>query len=212
MRPHPATEPDRAVRESLDRAVVLDPGLDNVIARVGYPEPRIIPPGFDALAQIINAQQLSTRAAAAIWDSLQRHCRGRVTARKIRHRDHEALLACGLSRQKAQYLKELAEAVCRGDLDLDALATLDDGELVDRLTAHRGIGRWSAEIYAMFSLGRPDFYPVGDLALRVAIQRYRGLEERPDEKAAREFSLRWSPHRSAVALLMWKFYGATTLD
>jgi len=102
--------------------------------------------------------------------------------------------------------------VARRQLDIDALCELDTESVIDALCTVRGIGRWSAEIYAMFALQRRDVFPAGDLALQVAVQRYARMRSRPDVKQTAALASRWSPHRSCVALLMWKYYGAATLD
>ena len=199
-------------KSELNKALAIDPGLGSVIKTCGYPAARRRNADFATLAQIINAQQLSTRSAAAIWDRLANSCRGEVTCRKVLNRGQDGLLSCGLSRQKSQYLLSLADEIKSGHLVLDDLANLADPDLVDRLMRLRGIGRWSAEIFAMFALGRRDVFPAGDLALQVAVQRYAGFKNRPAPGELVEFTQRWSPHRSSVALLMWKYYGATTLD
>ncbi len=98
------------------------------------------------------------------------------------------------------------------DLILEGMETLTDSGVILELTKIKGMGRWSAEIYAMFALGRADIFPANDLALQTAVQRYQKLCSRPDEKQTRNLSEKWSPHRTSVALLMWKYYGSATLD
>ena len=201
-----------ALTRQLHLAAQLDPRLAKLLARIGAPPPRMRPPGFATLLRIIVGQQVSTAAAAALWRKLERDCRGEVTWRKIRNRDADALRRCGLSRQKAQYARALAEMIAAKELRLDALDTLDDAQAIARLCEVRGVGRWSAEIYLMFALGRVDIFPAGDLALQVAVQRFESLKTRPDEKQTAKFAQQWSPHRSGVALLMWKYYGIAALD
>lgn len=202
----------RIVANELRRAAQLDPGLQRLVDALGCPAPRIRAPGFATLMSVIVSQQLSTPVAANIRARLERLCRGQITHRKILNRSDAQLRACGLSRQKAEYIRGLARLVAARRLDLDALHTMDAETVIDALTEARGIGRWSAEIYAMFALGRRDIFPAGDLALQVAVQRYACLPARPDAKRTAAFAERWSPHRSCVALLMWKYYGAATLD
>ncbi|WP_423907205.1 DNA-3-methyladenine glycosylase family protein [Candidatus Spongiihabitans sp.] len=196
----------------MNKACRLDPGLTQVIDQVGYPEPRIRKPGFSTLVGIINAQQLSTKAAAAIWDRLEKSNRGAVTPRKILNRTPTQLRQCGLSARKISYVRGLAEMVLAKDLILEGMETLTDSGVILELTKIKGMGRWSAEIYAMFALGRADIFPANDLALQTAVQRYQKLCSRPDEKQTRNLSEKWSPHRTSVALLMWKYYGSATLD
>ena len=202
----------RRLRRELRAAVKLDPRLQLLLDNYGFPAPRSRPPGFATLLQIIVSQQLSTGAAASIWQKLQKHCNGVITARKILNRDADALRQCGLSRQKAGYMHGLARMSTRRELDIDALGELAAETAIEKLCAVRGFGRWSAEIYLMFALGNRDVFPAGDLALQVAVQRFEKLRERPTAKQTALLAQKWSPHRSGVALLMWKYYGAATLD
>ncbi len=202
----------RALKQELQRAVRLDPGLQRLLDALGYPEPRIREPGIATLLRIIVSQQLSTGVAAAIWQRLEKLCRAPVTHRKILNRSDAQLRACGLSRQKVEYIVGLARMVRQKDLDIDAIGRLDAEDAIAELIKIRGIGRWSAEIYAMFALGHADIFPSGDLALQVAVQRYANLIVRPDAKTTAVMAKKWSPYQTSVALLMWKYYGATTLD
>ena len=195
----------------LRRAVALDPGLERLISLLGYPEPRRHPPGFATLLQIIISQQVSTRSAAAIQDRLERSCRGSVTCRKILNRGETGLRQCGFSRRKAEYAMALSEMVYRGELDLAALGELDTEGVVRELTRIRGFGRWSGQIYAMFALDHRDVFPEADLGLQMGVQRYLGLEARPTAREVATIAERWSPCRSAVSLLMWKYHGAASL-
>jgi DNA-3-methyladenine glycosylase II len=200
------------IKAELDAVCLIDSGLKSVLDQVGYPEPRSRQPGFAALIEIINAQQLSTKAASAIWNRLETLCAGNVSPKKILNSDFKALRACGLSGRKVEYVTDLANLLLSGELCLESLDDLSDKEVIAELTRIRGLGRWTAEIYAMFAMGRQDMFPANDLALQVAVQRYGNLENRPDVKQTRKVAERWSPHRTAVAVLMWKFYGAGTLD
>lgn len=213
-RPHTSSQLKlkRALKQELQRAVRLDPGLQRLLDALGCPEPRIREPGIATLLRIIVSQQLSTGVAAAIWQRLEKLCRAPVTHRKILNRSDAQLRACGLSRQKVEYIVGLARMVRQKDVDIDAIGRLDAEDAIDELIKIRGIGRWSAEIYAMFALGHADIFPSGDLALQVAVQRYANLIVRPDAKTTAVMAKKWSPYQTSVALLMWKYYGATTLD
>lgn len=202
----------RKLARELESAARLDPGLRALLQTLGAPAPRVRAPGFATLLRVIVSQQLSTAAAASIWRRLEKDCRGCITHRKILNRNHARLRACGLSPQKIDYARGLAEHVARKTLDLDGLRSRTAEEAIAELVAVRGIGRWSAEIYAMFALDMPDIFPAGDLALQVAVGKYAGLRARPGAAETARFAERWSPHRSGVALLMWKYYGAATLD
>lgn len=202
----------RRLRDRLQRAARIDPGIGKLVRRIGYPAPRVHPPGFDTLLQIIVSQQVSTRSAAAIRSRLERSCRGRVTWRKVLNRGPDGLRRCGFSRQKIDYALGLAERIRTGDLDLAALHDMDTEQVISALVRVRGVGRWSAQIYAMFALDHRDVYPENDLGLQLGIQRYLALADRPSAADTAMMAERWAPYRSAVALLMWKYYGSATLD
>ncbi|NGM47287.1 DNA-3-methyladenine glycosylase 2 family protein [Rhodobacter sp. SGA-6-6] len=160
------------------------------------------PEGFAALLDAIIGQQVSTASAAAI--RVRMEAAGFLDEARVAAASEEELRAAGLSRQKARY----AAALARAQLDYAALAATPDAELVARLVALPGIGRWTAEIYAMFSLGRADVFAPGDLALQEATRMLFGLEARPSEKALRAMAEAWSPWRSIAARALWAYYRA----
>ncbi len=201
-----------AFNAQLDAAASLDPKIRSIIDDLGYPEPRSRVHGFETMLRIIVSQQLSTRVAAVIWDRVETLCDNDVTAQAVLILSEEALRECGLSWQKVSYAKGLAERIDSGILSPEALAKMPTDEAISALTEIKGYGVWSAEIYTMFALGRADIFPAGDLALQIAVQRLEALPEKPSEKLTREIALRWSPYQSAVAVLMWHYYGATTLS
>ncbi|KAJ56660.1 3-methyladenine DNA glycosylase [Actibacterium mucosum KCTC 23349] len=156
--------------------------------------------GYEALLSAIVSQQVSVAAAAAIWARLQE---ARLTGpRKVKAATDEDLRACGLSRQKIRYARELANA----GINFKALRTAPDDEVVDTLVAVPGIGKWTAEIYAMFSLGRADVFAPGDLALQEAARILFGLDKRPTEKELRIMAQAWSPWRAVAARALWAYY------
>jgi DNA-3-methyladenine glycosylase II len=156
--------------------------------------------GFPALLDAIVSQQVSVAAADAIWARLEA---ARLTGpRKITSASDEDLRACGLSRQKARYARELATSGIR----FPALREAPTEEVIATLIQVPGIGRWTAEIYAMFSLGRADVFAPGDLALQEAARILFGLEERPSEKSLRAQAEAWTPWRSVAARLLWAYY------
>jgi DNA-3-methyladenine glycosylase II len=120
--------------------------------------------------------------------------------------------ACGFSRPKIAYARGLATAILDGTLPLDGLAAMEEEAAIAALTALRGFGRWSAEIYLLFALNRADTFPADDLALQVGYQRLKRLAARPTAKALRTAVEPWRPHRGAAALFLWHCYGAATLD
>ena len=156
--------------------------------------------GFAQLMSAIVSQQVSVAAARAVW--LKCKTAKLTGPRKILWASEEELRACGLSRQKIRYAKALAEA----KIDYKALRTMSTNEVTRTLVAVPGIGIWTAEIYAMFSLGRADVFAPGDLALQESARVLFDLPERPKEKAMREMAEAWSPWRSVAARLLWSYY------
>lgn len=172
----------------------------------GAPPPRELDAGFPALLRIIVDQQVSTHAGAAIWRKLETNLGGRVEPKRVIKVGEDGLRASGFSRSKTAYALGLAEAVKSGALDLDGLATLSDADALAELVKLKGIGRWTAEIYLMFALGRSDIMPSGDLALQVGAQWLLGLPDRPSIKELDAAAERWRPHRSAAAVMLWHYY------
>jgi DNA-3-methyladenine glycosylase II len=156
--------------------------------------------GFAALLRAIVGQQVSVASARAIWARLEGA--GLIEAPAMAEASDEDLRAVGLSRQKARYGRALAQA----GIDFSALRGLPDVEVVKTLVAVPGIGVWTAEIYAMFALGRADVFAPGDLALQEAARILFGLEARPSEKALRGMAEAWSPWRSVAARILWAYY------
>ena len=194
------------LRMGIDALSSLEPAIAASVARIGYPEPRIRDPGYETLLRTIVGQQVSVAAAASIWRKLETAVGTGIAPEALTSASDEALRGAGLSRQKASYAKSLAEEVTSGRLDLHALPT-DDEDAIQALTAIKGIGRWSAEIYLLFAEGRPDVWPAGDLAVQIALGRIKGLDERPSEKLTRALAEGWSPHRGAAAIFLWHHYG-----
>lgn len=192
------------LRHALDALARLDPAIAAALVRAGYPEPRIRPRGYETLLRTIIGQQVSVSAAASIWRKLGEAV-GHAPDALLAASD-ETLRGVGLSRQKAGYARSLAEAVASGQLDLDALPT-DDDDAIRALSAIRGIGRWSAEIYLLFAEGRPDIWPAGDLAVQIELGRITGLESRPAEAFVRRHADKWRPYRGAAAIFLWHHYG-----
>lgn len=156
--------------------------------------------GFAALLDAIVSQQVSVAAADAIWARLE--AAGLTGPRKIMWATDDDLRACGLSRQKARYARELAGSGIR----FPALRETPTDEVIATLIEVPGVGRWTAEIYAMFSLGRADVFAPGDLALQEAARILFEMDERPTERALRARSEAWSPWRSVAARLLWAYY------
>ena len=166
---------------------------------------RKLPTGYEGLAGIIVSQMVSRASADAIWGRLQSLV-GTVTPAAILGRSIEELRGVGLSGAKESTLRLLA-AACAGGLDLDRTATLPAEDAIKEMTALKGVGLWTSEVYLLFAAGHPDIFPSGDVALRTAAGEAFGLSERPTDKALRSMSLDWQPERSIAARLLWAYYG-----
>jgi DNA-3-methyladenine glycosylase II len=183
-----------------------DPDVAQELRRIGAPEGRHRPPGFATLLRIILGQQVSVRAASAMWRKLEAVFGNDIDAPRLIACDDEVLRGCGVSRQKRVYARNLAEALLSGRVDLARVASLDDAAAIAELVQIKGIGVWSAEIYLLFALQRPDAFPAGDLALRVGYQRLKRLDEAPSAPALRALVAPWRPYRGAAAHLLWHSY------
>jgi DNA-3-methyladenine glycosylase II len=193
-------ETDADVTEGATWLAQNDPRLAYALSQTGPLPLRRRPDGFAQLLSAIVSQQVSVASANAIWKRMENA--GLTTEGAVLAAGEDGLRSAGLSRQKIAYSQALAEA----QIDYDALRMVDDTAVMATLTAVKGIGIWTAEIYAMFSLGRVDVFAPGDLALQVAAQELYSLSERPKEKELRQMSLAWTPYRSVAARLLFAYY------
>lgn len=191
---------DACVAEGADWLAGQDRRWRDVLAQTGPLPLRLRADGFDQLLSAIVSQQVSVASANAIWARLQDA--GMTAPGPILTQSEENLRGLGLSRQKARYARELALA----EIDFAALRDAPTDQVVKTLVAVPGIGVWTAEIYAMFSLGRADVFAPGDLALQEAARVMFDLPERPKEKALRQMAEDWSPWRSVAARALWAYY------
>ena len=198
------------LRDGLDALAAREPRLGAALERVGYPEPRIRPPGWQTMLRTIVGQQVSVAAAASMWRKLEAALGETFEPEHLLARDFDELRACGLSRQKQAYARSLCELTVSGALCFTSLPA-DDEEAIALLTKIKGIGRWSAEIYLLFAEGRPDIWPAGDLAVQAGLHRILGLDERPSEKETRALAEGWRPHRGAAAIFTWHCYNNAAL-
>jgi DNA-3-methyladenine glycosylase II len=160
---------------------------------------------YGALVRSIVGQQLSTKAAASIYGRMTELWGGRTpTPRELLDTDPEAIRAAGMSRPKVAYLRDLAEHVLSGELELDRLNELSDEEIAAELTAIKGLGEWTAHMFLIFHLQRPDVLPVGDLGVRNAVKIAYGLDEPPAAAELAELAEPWRPHRSLASLYLWR--------
>jgi DNA-3-methyladenine glycosylase II len=200
---------DEDVREGLEALIGLDPRLAPVAAEAGPIPLRLRESGFAGLAHIIVSQMVSRASAEAIWRRMLAGG-GELTAEDYVKLHADAWREFGLSRAKAQTLSHIAEAVVTGRLDLHDLCRKPPGEALAELTALKGIGPWTAEVYLMFCGGHADVFPAGDVALQSAVAAAFGLAERPQARALVSLAETWSPWRSVAARLFWAYYAVKT--
>lgn len=183
-----------------------DPVMREIIDRVGHFEPSHEPDLWWSLVDAITSQQLSIKAAATIAGRVAAlaHDGRRPTPAEILATPDETLRACGLSRAKTVYVKDLAAKWLDGTLAPDRFERLSDDEVIEQLVRVKGIGRWTAEMVLMFTLGRPDVLPLDDLGLRVAVQEAYGLAERPGKAELERIGAPWAPWRSVASFYLWR--------
>ncbi|HIE92479.1 MAG TPA: DNA-3-methyladenine glycosylase 2 family protein [Acidobacteria bacterium] len=194
--------------EGVDAVCAVDPDLARIAERFGPPPLWGRAPGYATLVQIILEQQVSLASAKATFVRM-RNAFGEVTAEGIASLSAADIQTAGVTRQKASYCLGLAQLIQSGGLDLRALGRAEDREVRRRLIEIRGIGAWTADIYLLMALGRPDIWPDGDLALATAAQQVKRLRRRPDDARLRALAARWAPWRAVAARLLWHYYLST---
>ena len=200
----------KSINAAVDELARREKAFAKVLKHHGRPEPRASDPGATTLLRTIVGQQVSVAAARSMWNKLEAAFGSPPDLAALLKASDDELRAAGISRQKAGYIRSLAELVLSGELDLDKLPA-DDEEAVALLTRIKGIGRWSAEIYLLFAEGREDVWPAGDLAVQIEIGRLLGMADKPSEKVLRELAEAWRPHRGAAAVLAWHSYNSKVL-
>jgi len=195
----------RTIKRHLAALAESDQHVADGLSKVGYPAPRARPVGFEAFLSTIISQQISNRAADAI--------KGRVFALLPEINAHalmtlpdDALRGAGMSQRKVEYARGLSAAIVGGEFNPDALQDMSDQDAIAHITALRGFGIWSAEIYLMFSLGRADVFPADDLIIRASLKKLKRKRKDLTPKKARELAKHWSPYRSVGSLFLWHFY------
>ena len=160
---------------------------------------------YEALIRAIVGQQLSTKAAASIWEKVMAIFGGETPSpEELLKAEPQELRDAGLSWPKVSYARDLAEHIADGELDTERLPQLPDEEVVEELTRVKGIGVWTAEMFLIFHLGRPDVLPVGDLGIRRAVQLAYGLDDLPDPDRLEQIGEPWRPHRTLACLYLWR--------
>ncbi|ACL56836.1 DNA-3-methyladenine glycosylase family protein [Methylobacterium nodulans] len=196
---------EAVLHEGVEALTACDPVMARIVAAGAVPPLRKRPPGYEGLAGIIVAQQLSTASAGAIWGRLKRLLPD-LTPETFAAAADPDLKAAGLSGPKIRTLRAVAEAVGTGRLPLDALHILGADEAHRLMVAVHGIGPWTADVYLLFCLGHPDAFPAGDLALQEAARLADGLDARPGAAALKERAELWRPWRGVAAKVLWAYY------
>ncbi len=200
----PTIDTEKDVAKALTRLLALDPRLVPLAEQTGPLPLRRREGGFEGLAHIITSQQISGAAAESIWARLHAAV-SPFTPEQFTLTKEETLRAVGLSWGKIRTLTGIAAAAADG-FDLYAVHDLPAEEAVRTMTALKGVGPWTAEIYLLFCVGHPDIFPAGDLALQIGVQQGLRMRKRPDEKKLRKLAQKWSPWRGVAARLFWAYY------
>lgn len=189
----------------LNGLVMLDARLEPVVARAGPVPLRRADPGYRGIANIIVSQMVSKASAAAIWGRMEMAL-GDINADSVTAMTDDDCRLLGLSRAKADTLRRVARAVIARELDLEAICSVEGSTAIRELTAIKGVGRWTAEVYLLFCAGHPDVFPVGDVALQNAVGHALMLEVRPSARELDSLTEIWAPWRSVAARLFWAYY------
>ena len=195
----------KTLQHGIDHLIETDSDLARLVSELGNPPLWAREPGFPTLVHIILEQQVSLASARAAFNRIT-GAAGRLTPERLLDFADNDLKGFGFSRQKTRYCRELAQAILRKNLDLGGLDTLDDQTVRARLMEIKGIGPWTADIYLLMALLRPDIWPTGDLALAVAVQRIKLMPARPDEETLSRIADPWRPWRAVAARILWHYY------
>lgn len=193
------------INAELERLLALDPGLVSIAEIAGELPLRLQAPGFAGLARIIIGQHVSTASASAIHGRFI-DCVNPVDPEAWNETPLDTRVAIGLTRAKQATLDAVADACLAGELDFTTLGSKPAAEAIANLTAIKGIGPWTADVYLLFSEGHRDLFAAGDLAIREAVKLAFDMPERPSEKELRQLSRAWSPHRGVATRLFWTYY------
>ncbi|TCN17583.1 DNA-3-methyladenine glycosylase family protein [Sinorhizobium americanum] len=193
------------IEAGLAGLVMLDARLEHVLDKAGPVPLRRTDPGYRGLANIIVSQMVSKASAAAIWNRMEASL-GEISADAVLSLDDDACRQFGLSRAKADTLRRVAAATVSGEIDLDGICDSEAAAAIHELTAIKGVGRWTAEVYLLFCAGHPDVFPSGDVALQNAVGHALGFELRPTASEIDSLAASWSPWRSVAARLFWAYY------
>jgi DNA-3-methyladenine glycosylase II len=194
------------LQAGVQELIARDRNLARIVEEFGPPPLWARPRGFPTLVRIILEQQVSLASAAALFARLERDFDGSLTPQRVAALGEPALLSIGFTRQKARYVVGLASGIADGSVSLERIARLDDAEAGNALVQIPGIGPWTAGVYLLMALRRPDVWPPGDLGLHKSMAEVRRLRAVPTSDEAAAFALRWRPWRAVAARLLWHSY------
>ncbi|MCF3111982.1 DNA-3-methyladenine glycosylase 2 family protein [Niabella sp. CC-SYL272] len=196
---------ERTFKRICNQLAQKDVHLAGVLETYGHPPMWTRSNSFESLVHIILEQQVSLASALAALKKLQEHT-GHISPESILKLNDEALRACYVSRQKAGYIRGLAEAITNGTIDLAGMHRLPDVVIREKLTALKGIGNWTVDVYLMFVLQRADIFPVGDLAAVNALKRLKSLDKDTPKETLLAVAATWAPHRTIATMILWHHY------
>ncbi len=192
------------MKNAVNHLRTSDPVLASIIQRVGACQIAYREPTFEALARSIVFQQLSTKAARTIYGRLEEAAGGRITPEAIQNLSLGAMRRAGLSKQKIGYIRDLAEHALSGKVDFDRLPGMSDEEIIVALTDIKGIGVWTAHMFLIFALRRPNVLAVGDLGVRTAIKRHYKKRKLPTPAHIEKLAVNWHPYCSIACWYLWR--------
>ena len=199
------------MRKAINHLKKSDPVLRAIIERVGPYRMEFGEPGFHSLAEAIVYQQLNGKAAATIFNRFTALTGEPVTPEGINKLTNEQLRAVGLSKQKSSYLRDMAERAIRGELDFPRLADMTDEEVIKHLTQVKGVGVWTAHMFLIFTLRRPNILPTGDFAVQMAIKKHYKKRKMPKPLQMEKIAKCWEPYRSIACWYLWRSLDVKTV-
>jgi DNA-3-methyladenine glycosylase II len=196
--------PSSQLRKAVNHLKAADPILAAILEKVGPCRMEFGPPEFHSLAEAIIYQQLNGKAAVSIFKRFAALAGEPLTAKGILKLSDVQMRSAGLSKQKTSYLRDMADRANRGDLDFSRLHALTDDEVITHLTQVKGVGVWTAHMFLMFTLERPDILPTGDFGVRLAMKKLYKKRKMPDPKQMEKIAKSWQPYRSVASWYLWR--------
>jgi DNA-3-methyladenine glycosylase II len=194
----------RSLRKAVLHLQTNDPVLAAIIQRIGVLKPGYRDPTFESLTRAIVYQQLNGKAARTIYERFEVAAGGKITPESVLSLTEEQMRKAGLSRQKLSYIRDLAGKTLKGEVDFEQLLRLKDNEVIEHLTRVKGIGVWSAQMFLMFALRRPNVLPTGDYGIRAAIQKAYKKRSLPNADQMIKLARKWEPYRTLACYYLWR--------